>query len=302
MKIAITGATGFIGRYIVRRCLEQGHACRLWYRSDESRLGMEGLDVEWIRGELNDDESTRALVNGCDAVIHSGLFREGAGFRGAEGNVVQFAELNILGSLRLIEAAVENEVPRFVFISTCAVHEKILDDRPLDESHPLWPLTHYGAHKAAIEKFVHSYGLGSGYPICALRPTGVYGLNYPTALSKWYELVKDVVDGKPVECQGGGKEVHAADVAKASEILVQADGEQIRGEAFSCYDRYISRFEVAELAKQLSGSDSAISGQAKSPKHQIETRKIRRLGMEFGGEPLLQATIGQMVNDLRSNG
>ena len=35
---------------------------------------------------------------------------------------------------------------RFVFISTCAVHDVILDDRPLDEAHPLWPAGHYGAH------------------------------------------------------------------------------------------------------------------------------------------------------------
>ena len=299
MKIAITGATGFIGRYIVRHCLDQGHECRLWFRSEASRQGMENLDVEWIQGELNDDASTRTLVEGCDAVIHSGLFREGAGFRGAEGNVVQFAQLNILGSLKLIEASIESNVSRFVFISTCAVHEKILDDRPLDETHPLWPLTHYGAHKAAIEKFVHSYGLGSRYPICALRPTGVYGMNHPPDSSKWYGLVDDVVHGRTVDCRGGGKEVHAADVAKASELLVQAESEQIQGEAFSCYDKYISQFEVAQLAKEASGSTATIEGQSKTPKHQIETEKIRRLGMTFGGETLLRETVEELVAAVR---
>jgi nucleoside-diphosphate-sugar epimerase len=49
------------------------------------------------------------------------------------------------------------------------VHDVILQDRPLDEAHPLWPKSHYGAHKAAIEKFVHSFGLGEGYAICSLR-------------------------------------------------------------------------------------------------------------------------------------
>ena len=57
-----------------------------------------------------------------------------------------------MGTLRLIESARAAGVGRFVFISTCAVHEKILDDRPLDEAHPLWAMSHYGAHKAAIEK------------------------------------------------------------------------------------------------------------------------------------------------------
>ena len=79
----------------------------------------------------------------------------------------------------------------------------------------LWARSHYGAHKAAIEKFVHSYGLGMGYPICALRPTGVYGVMRPVEQSKWFDLVRAIVRGDDVDCQRGGKEVHAADVARA---------------------------------------------------------------------------------------
>jgi nucleoside-diphosphate-sugar epimerase len=173
------------------------------------------------------------------------------------------------------------------------VHEKILDDRPLDEAHPLWATSHYGAHKAAIEKFVHSYGLGEGYPICALRPTGVYGAAHPVESSKWYELVAAVVRGETVQCSRGGKEVHAADVAKAAGILLAAEG--IAGEAFNCYDRYVSQFDVATLAKELSGSASRIDGEPMQPKHQIVTDKIRALGMRFGGEDLLRRTITQLV-------
>src|SRR5205807_10606364 len=108
------------------------------------------------------------------------------------------------GTLRLIRAARQSGVGRFVFISTGAVHEKILADRPLDEAHPAWPTSHYGAHKAAIEVFVHSYGFGEGYPICALRPTGIYGLAHPPAASKWYKLVRAVARGEPVACRHGG--------------------------------------------------------------------------------------------------
>jgi nucleoside-diphosphate-sugar epimerase len=87
-----------------------------------------------------------------------------------------------------------------------------------------WATSHYGAHKAAIEQFVHSYGFGQGYPICALRPTGIYGVARPVASSKWFDLVEAVAHGQAVECRRGGKEVHAADVAKAVEILLSAEG------------------------------------------------------------------------------
>jgi nucleoside-diphosphate-sugar epimerase len=98
---------------------------------------------------------------------------------GGHGDADPFFGINLTGSLQLFQAAFEAGVPRFVHISTCAVHDVILGDRPLDETHPLWPNSHYGAHKAALEAFVHSYGLGQGWPICALRPTGIYGLAQP---------------------------------------------------------------------------------------------------------------------------
>lgn len=299
MKVALTGATGFIGRYIANHLADDGHALRCWHRPFSNRDGFDNIsDLQWVEGDLGDRESAIALVEGCDAVVHAALYRPGAGFRGAEGDLVEFVQKNVVGTLELIEAARQANAGRFVFISTCAVHEKILDDRPLDEAHPLWATSHYGAHKAAIEKFVHSYGLGQGYPICALRPTGVYGVARPIQNSKWYDLVAAVVRGETVQCRQGGKEVHAADVAKAAGLLLTADG--ITGEAFNCYDRYVSEFDVATLAKEISGSTSQIIGEPKQPKHQIVTEKIRSLGMQFGGDDLLRQTVAEMVQSAAS--
>lgn len=300
MRIAVTGATGFIGRYIVQHLVEHGHECRCWYRPASDRSGFEDVSdqVDWVAGELADgDESL--FVQGCDAVVHSALHHPGGGFRGGEGDLIGFVEKNVVGTVRLIEAARSTAVGRFIFISTCAVHEKILDDRPLDEAHPLWATSHYGAHKAAIEKFVHSYGFGLGYPICALRPTGVYGVMRPVEQSKWFDLVRAVVRGEAVTCQRGGKEVHAADVARAVGLLLQADENAICGEAFNCYDRYVSEYDVATLAKRLSGSSSRISGEQTRPKHQIVTDKLRAVGMEFGGDALFEKTVGELVDAAR---
>jgi nucleoside-diphosphate-sugar epimerase len=297
MKVAVTGTTGFIGRYIVRHLVEQGYECRCWYRPASDRGGFEDVNnhVEWVVGELAAGNEA-AFVEGCDAVVHAALHHPGGGFRGSEGDLIEFVEKNVVGTLRLIESARAAGVGRFVFISTCAVHEKILDDRPLDEAHPLWAMSHYGAHKAAIEKFVHSYGLGLGYPICALRPTGVYGVMRPVEQSKWFDLVRAIVRGDDVDCQRGGKEVHAADVARAAGLLLKADDAAITGEAFNCYDRYISEYDVATLAKQLSGSSSLISGEQTQPKHQIVTDKLRAVGMGFGGDSLFEKTISELVD------
>ncbi|MFY9253587.1 MAG: NAD(P)-dependent oxidoreductase [Fuerstiella sp.] len=295
MKVAITGATGFLGRHIVRKMHAVGNSCRCWFRSESNCYQPESAEavLEWTHGELGDIEACEDLLQGCDAVVHSGLHRNGESFRGTEGDVAEFAQKNVVGTIQLIEAARKAGVKKFVFISTCAVHEKILDNRPLDETHPLWMTTHYGAYKAAIEQFVHSYGFGIGFPIVALRPTGIYGLHHQPQRSKWFDLVKQVVNGETVECHGGGKEVHAADVAEATDILLHSQDNA--GEVYSCYDRYVSQFDVATLAKELSGSNAIIKGTQTTPKHQIVSDKIKGLGMQFGGEELLRTTISQLV-------
>lgn len=295
MRIAVTGATGFLGRYIVEQLASSSHVCRCWFRDGSDRGGFDGLatPIEWVPGDLADGASIPPLVEGVEAVVHAALYRPGKGFSGSEGDLATFVERNVLGTIRLIEAARNAGVTRFVFIATCAVHEVILDDRPLDEAHPLWPTSHYGAHKAAIEKFVHSYGLGDGYDICSLRPTGIYGAARPIEKSKWYDLVRSVARGEPVSSARGGKEVHASDVARAVEILLSAEG--IAGQAYNCYDIYIAEQDVAAIAKKISGSDSKIEQLKKGPKNVIDTSKLRALGMSFGGQERLERTVREML-------
>lgn len=299
MFIGVTGATGFLGRYLVRHLAAEGHRLRCWYRPSSDRGGLDfpADRLEWVPGQLGDRAAAAALVRGADAVVHAALQWQGAGSRrSAAGDDLEgFLEANLMGSLRLIHAARSAGVGRFVFISTCAVHEVILADRPLDEAHPLWPTSAYGAHKAAIEKFVHSFGLGQGWPVCALRPTGIYGLAHPARDSRWFDLVGRVARGEPINSAAGGKEVHALDVARAVGVLLKADERAVAGQAFNCYDRYVAEQEVARIAKEQTGSPSPIADLNRGPKHQIRTDKIRALGMTFGGEELLRQTVGELV-------
>src|SRR5207302_1644484 len=118
-------------------------------------------------------------------------------------------------------------------------------------------------------------------------------LDHPPSRSRYFELVGRVLRGEPVASARGGKEVHAADVARAAALLLTADAKVVAGQAFNCYDRYVAEQDVARIAKELSGSPSAIEPLNQGPKHQIETGKLRALGMTFGGEPLLRQTVGE---------
>lgn len=304
MRIAVTGGTGFIGRYIVNRLLSDGHDVRTWARSTSDRGGFgpeANRKLTIMEGELNNPASTERLVDGCDAVVHAAL----AWASGGSSDLIDFAQRNIIGSLRLMDASRSAGVGRFVFISTCAVHDRILDDRPLDEAHPLWPYSHYGAHKAAIEKFVHSFGLPKGpdaWPICAIRPTGVYGLRRPVTAGRWVDLIRRVLAGEAIDTAAGGKEVHAADVAEAVALVLQAPGEAVAGEAFNCYDRYVAEQEVARIAAEHAGVRIDIADRNRGPKHQIDTSRLRALGMRFGGTPQLEQYVRDVVAALRQPG
>jgi nucleoside-diphosphate-sugar epimerase len=292
MLIGITGATGFLGRYLVRHLTAAGHTCRCWYRPGSDRSGLPA-GVQWLAGQLGEEDAGRKLAQGADAVVHAGL--DWKNRRGQGRDLLEFLRVNFMGSMQLMETARQARVARFVFISSCAVHEVILGDRPLDEAHPLWPTSPYGAHKAALEKFVHSYGLGEGWPVCALRPTGIYGLDHLPSKSRWYDLVGQVLRGEDIATPRGGKEVHALDVARAVEILLKADASAVAGQAFNCYDRYVAEEEVTRIARDLTGSPGKIESLNRGPKNQIQTGKLRALGMTFGGEALLRQTVAELV-------
>src|SRR5690348_15908364 len=105
MNIAITGATGFLGRYLVQRLAGAGHRLRCWYRPTSDRSGFETFTgrLDWLPVELGDRSATAALVDGVDAVVHAAVQWAGRGsFRtSGQDDLGGFLEANLMGSLLL---------------------------------------------------------------------------------------------------------------------------------------------------------------------------------------------------------
>src|SRR5579885_618784 len=116
MLIAVTGATGFLGRYLVRHLVGQGHRVRCWYRPASDRSGFDDLAraIDWLPGKLGDPVATDDLTRGADAVVHAALERpDTSSFRNAgRYDLLGFLEANLMGSLRLMETAQRARVPR----------------------------------------------------------------------------------------------------------------------------------------------------------------------------------------------
>jgi 2-alkyl-3-oxoalkanoate reductase len=171
MRILTTGATGFIGGHLVRRLLEDGHSVSATARSEEDTrsLHRSGVNVTTIDLLLADD--LQSLIRGHDCVIHCAAH---VGFWAPKS---LYQNLNIQLTKRLLDAAIQEGVSKFIFMSCANVvlHgsvpiENATEDIPTCNQDSL----RYAYSKAQAEQLLLSSSLGS-LSVIALRPALVWG-------------------------------------------------------------------------------------------------------------------------------
>jgi 2-alkyl-3-oxoalkanoate reductase len=151
--IALTGATGFIGTALAKRLAGTGRMVQALVRPASTHKQPAGLAVRWIRGDLEDVESLRRLLEGADAVIHCA-----GAVRGATRE--QFNRVNADGVGRIAKAAMaRHPAPRFLLISSLAAREP--------------HLSHYAASKKLGEALLSENF--ERLPWTIYRPCAVYG-------------------------------------------------------------------------------------------------------------------------------
>jgi nucleoside-diphosphate-sugar epimerase len=266
MLIALTGASGFVGSYTAKALHAAGHTVRALVRPTSRRDHIAAHVAEWREGELHDPQTLAGLVAGCDAVIHNGV----------DWSVREIPrrnfERNVLGSLILLEAARQAGANQFLFVSSVAVYHTILPDRPLDENHPTWPNSTYGACKAAIEPHLLAYHQTYGMNTSSWRPAAIYGIDPKLDRSQWFKLIQTAKQGGHISTAQGGKITHVQDVADALTLAIGDDS--VAGQFYNLVDGYMYWQRAAEFAKELSGSSATIDDRKGSgPRNQFDTRK-----------------------------
>ena len=307
MKIALTGGTGFVGRNVADHLAAQGHHVTAWLRpgSDRSRLTMSVDDM--VPGALGDAEAAERLCSDADAVVHCGWHiprKSDSGGSDARGSfmtrpedVAEYYRVNVVGSVQLLEAARRSGVGRFVFVSTGAVHGKTVGEE-LDEQHPLWPTSIYGAAKAAVETAVHGFAWeedDNGLCVCTIRPTSVFGVDDPPEQSRFYDLIRRVARDDRVEVSGGGKTVHVDDVALSIAAAITADDHQVRGQTFNCTGGLITSRQVAETAAKILGRDVTIEGDEPTGGKVMRTDKLESIGIRMNVQRRLEQTVRELA-------
>ena len=297
MRVALTGATGTVGRFVAARLAREGCDIAALARPRSDRTGFD-FPIDWIDGDLANQAALVSLVRGANALVHSAYDHVAGHYRGGEGDDVEgFWQTNLLGSLRLLRAADAVGVGRIVVLSSRAVFGRPSRTR-VGDKRATSPNTHYGALKVALE------GLAGVYPrTTCLRPTGVYGITHPADRSKWFEMARDVIQGRPITSARTSTEVHGDDVAAAVWLLLTAREADVEGRAFNCSDLVLTTREIAERMYAAHGGVAAARPtlpEAMPPPDDIMCCEgLRALGWRPGGRLRLQATIRALLDAAR---
>jgi nucleoside-diphosphate-sugar epimerase len=202
-RIAVTGASGFIGAHLVDRLLADGHAVVALLRHASHSAGLEERGVEVIRGDVTDPAAVARTVAGCPVVFHLARARAHSGLPIRVVNRV-----NIGGAGIVAEAAAAAGAARLVLGSTLAVHGHRPRMQPLTEDAPIHSESAYARSKWAAEQEARSRA-GSTISLAIVRITSVFG----PGCTSWLSLIRSVA-GRRLRLIGQGNNWHhPADVS-----------------------------------------------------------------------------------------
>jgi UDP-glucose 4-epimerase len=174
--ILVTGGAGFIGSHLVEALLvNPGVHVRvvdnLTTGSRDNLCGaLQAGNVEFVHGDIGDPSLLADLLAGVQVVFHLAC----RGVRHSLGQPLANHDVNATGTLRLLQAAGQAPVQRFVHVSSSEVYGTALWV-PMDEDHPCYPETVYGAAKLAGEAYARAHCRTYGLPVVIVRPFNNFG-------------------------------------------------------------------------------------------------------------------------------
>ncbi len=281
MRVALTGATGFVGSRAARTLIEKGHQVRAFVRPNREARWLEDIGAEICRGDLTDEATVRSLVAGTDAVIHTAF--DPSVFDGDQQ--IRSFHTNVLGSLTLLELARQADVEQFICtVSTyilrpdvngpCDVRQDTIDESSRWTS--AWDT--YVCHNVVLETHCDAYRTQFGMNTTRFRCAWIYGVHPKIEKTVWRSILEDVRAGKTFESTFGGDVVAVQDVAAA---LVAAVGNpKAYGEVFNLSDMFMYNQEVANLAREVTGSSAKIIEHSLPKPLPIDSQKVKALGVD----------------------
>lgn len=227
--ILVTGGAGFIGANLVRALLEAGYDVTVFDNVSTGRLAyLADLPIRFVEGDIMDEAAVDAVVAGHGGIVH---LAAQTGVPGSLEDPRRDCELNVLGTLNLLEAARAHDVQRFVFASSNAPLGR--QPPPATEDKAPLPISPYGASKLAGEGYCLAYHGSWGLGTVVLRFANLYGPYSAHKQSVVAKFFKDMMQAGRLTIHGDGQQtrdfIYVDDLCRAIVLALESD---VSGEVF----------------------------------------------------------------------
>jgi dTDP-glucose 4,6-dehydratase len=310
----VTGGAGFIGSNFVRRVLEDSYPGlegaevtvldALTYSGNQANLASvaDSPRYHFVTGDIRDVELLDRLVPSVDSIVH---FAAESHVDRSVRDASIFVETNVLGTQRLLDAALRHETPRFVHVSTDEVYGSI-SEGSWDENRPLEPNSPYAASKAGSDLLARSYHRTHGLNLSITRCSNNYGpFHFPEKVIPLF--VTNLIDDKHVPLYGEGNNIrdwlHVDDHCRGIAMVL------VTGRAGEVYNigggTELTNKELTQLLLDATGKDwSYVDRVADRLGHDLRySVDITKISNELGYKPKVDFATGlaEVVQWYRDN-
>jgi nucleoside-diphosphate-sugar epimerase len=243
-KILVTGATGFTGKALSRRLVEEGEQVVAFVRPTSNVRELEDLGVECLRVDIKNSKDVMEHFAGISKVFHIA-----AAYRAEYADHDEFRLVNVEATRNLLEAAKRYGVRRFIHCSTVGVQGRI-DHTPADEEYRFLPGDHYQSSKLEGELLARRF-FSEGLPGVVVRPVGIYG----PGDTRFLKLFKPIGKGMFVMIGTGNTLYHLTYISDLVDgFLLCGKKDEALGEVFTIAgEKYTTIRELVHMIADVLG-------------------------------------------------
>lgn len=241
-KVLVTGGAGFIGTAVVKDLLKKGYEVRTM-----DIIEPPIKEVETVIGSIMDINCVTQAVSGCDYVIHLAAL---LGVKRTEIKRLDCLNINILGTINILDACVKARVKKIVFSSSSEVYGDQVK-MPITEENPINPKSIYAITKVACEEYLKAYKQNYDLNYSIVRFFNVYG---PGQVAEFVmsRFIKAIMNGNSPIIYGDGNQIRAftfvEDAVKG--MILALEAKEACGEIFNIGNDK-TKVSIKELAETI---------------------------------------------------
>jgi nucleoside-diphosphate-sugar epimerase len=299
-RICITGGAGFIGSHLAEHLVKQNHVV-VYDNLHRNAIQFAHLEnhpgLTFIQGDVMDLEATKRAFDGCHIVVHCAAI---AGVYSVVRSSIRTMEVNLLGTHRVIEAALGAGVERFVDFSTSEVYGAFIHNAKESEPTALGPVGEarwvYAASKLASEHLSYANYIERKLPLVIVRPFNVYG---PRQVGDGAVrgIVLQALKNEPIVLYNDGTQIRAWCFIDdfVNGVLACAEVPEAVGQAFNLGNPQgtITNLELTRMILRLTKSRSEVTFRPHpGPEVELRVPSIHKAAALLGYEPVVSLDEG----------